>query len=71
MLDGIKIPVIGRVSMDMIAIDISAFEQKLTGKEVTIWGHDLPIEAVADDLKLIPYTLTCGITKRVKFYAIQ
>ncbi len=71
MLDGIKTPVIGRVSMDMIAIDISVFEQKLIGKEVTIWGHDLPIEAVADDLKLIPYTLTCGITKRVKFYAIQ
>lgn len=71
MLYGLKTAVIGRISMDMIAIDISAFEQNLTGKDVTIWGEDLPIEAVADDLKLIPYTLGCGITKRVKFYAIQ
>ena len=70
MLDDVKAAVIGRVSMDMIAIDLSAFEQNLTGKEVTIWGHNLPIEAVADDLKLIPYTLSCGITKRVKFHAI-
>ena len=71
LLNGIKTAVIGRVSMDMIAIDISAFEQNLTGQDVTIWGEGLPIEAVADDLKLIPYTLSCGITKRVKFYAIQ
>ena len=71
MLDGKKAAVIGRVSMDMIAIDLSNFKTQLTGKEVTIWGGQLPIEQVADDLKLIPYTLTCGITKRVKYYAIQ
>lgn len=71
LLYGIKTAVLGRVSMDMIAIDISPFEQNLTGKDVMIWGEGLPIEAVAEDLKLIPYTLSCGITKRVKFYAIQ
>lgn len=71
LLNDLKVAVIGRVSMDMIAIDVSAFTQNLTGKEVTIWGEGLPIETVADDLKLIPYTLTCGITRRVKFYAIQ
>ncbi len=71
LLDGLKAPVIGRVSMDMIAIDITNFDHQMTGKQVTIWGGDLPIESVAEDLKLIPYTLSCGITRRVKFYAIQ
>jgi alanine racemase len=71
MLDGKKAAVIGRVSMDMIAIDLSNFKTQLTGKEVTIWGGQLPIEQIAEDLKLIPYTLACGITKRVKFHAIQ
>lgn len=71
MINGLRAAVIGRISMDMIAIDLSSFEQNLTGKEVTIWGENLPIETVADDLKLIPYTLSCGITKRVKFDVIQ
>lgn len=68
---GEMVAVIGRVSMDMIAIDLSKFKHNMTGEEVTIWGPDLPIEQVASDLKLIPYALTCGITKRVEFYDIQ
>lgn len=71
LVDGKKVAVLGRVSMDMIAIDISQFDQAMTGLEVTMWGGDLPIELVANDLKLIPYALTCGITSRVKFYDIQ
>lgn len=66
-----SVQVLGRVSMDMIAIDISQFEQPMTGQEVTMWGGNQPIEQVAKDLKLIPYALTCGITNRVKFYDIQ
>lgn len=70
-LDGIRLPIIGRVSMDMMTIDVSVFKQNLTGKEVTIWGDDVPIEAVANDLNLIPYALVCGIKNRVKLNAIQ
>jgi alanine racemase len=66
-----KIPVIGRVSMDMMAVDLTAVESVLTGHDVEIWGAQMPIEAVAAELDLIPYVLTCGITKRVKFYDIQ
>ncbi len=71
MLDKQRIDVLGRVSMDMIAIDVSDFNQALTGIEVTIWGNQLPIEQVASDLKLIPYALVCGITSRVEFYDNQ
>ncbi len=70
-VDGQTVNVLGRVSMDMIAIDLTGFEQEMTGSEVVIWGDELPIERVASDLKMIPYALTCGITKRVKFYDIQ
>ncbi len=66
-----KVSVLGRVSMDMIAIDISQFDEAMTGVEVSMWGELLPIEQVAQDLKLIPYALTCGITDRVKFHDNQ
>jgi alanine racemase len=61
-------PVIGRVSMDMLAIDLSVVKQPLIGEPVEIWGDQQPVEQVAQDLHTIPYTLVCGITGRVKFY---
>jgi len=71
LIDGIKAPVIGRVSMDMMTIDVSDFKGSLTGKEVTVWGGDLPAESVASDLNLIPYSLVCGIKNRVKKNVVQ
>jgi len=68
---GKKVPVIGRVSMDMLTVDLSSVETVETGHTVDIWGENLPIESVSHELDLIPYSLTCGITKRVKFYEIQ
>ena len=68
---GQLVPVVGRISMDMMAIDLSDFGGDLTGEKVTIWGDGLPAEQVAKDLGLIPYTLTCGITNRVKIDIIQ
>ncbi|TDR17450.1 alanine racemase [Marinicella litoralis] len=71
MVQGHKAKIIGRVSMDMMAIDLTDLSHVLTGFDVEAWGENWPIEAVADELGLIPYTLTCGITKRVKFNDIQ
>ncbi len=71
MVKGKKTQVIGRVSMDMMAIDLTALPDVLTGFDVEAWGENWPIEAVANELGLIPYILTCGITKRVKFNEIQ
>lgn len=68
---GQAVAVLGRVSMDMMAIDLTDFSAPMTGAEVLIWGQGMPTEQVAQDLKLIPYALTCGITKRVKFNAVQ
>jgi len=71
MVGGHKAHIIGRVSMDMMAIDLTDLPQVTTGFSIEAWGENWPIEAVADELGLIPYTLPCGITKRVKFTHVQ
>ena len=59
--------IIGRVSMDMIAIDLSHSPDAAVGDKVTLWGEDLPVEEVAEHAKTIPYELLCGVTRRVRF----
>ncbi|KAA3642545.1 MAG: alanine racemase [Proteobacteria bacterium] len=68
---GHQAPIIGRISMDMMAIDLSAVKQPLIGEPVHIWGSEQAVEQVAKELHTIPYTLVCGITGRVKFHVID
>ena len=67
LIHGQRCSLVGRVSMDMLAADVSALESVAVGDEVILWGADLPTDQVAAELELIPYVLTCGITQRVKF----
>ena len=60
-----RVPIIGRVSMDMLAVDLSACPDATVGEQVTLWGEGLPVEEIADYADTIPYTLLCGITQRV------
>jgi alanine racemase len=56
----------GRVSMDMIAIDITELGRvPRVGDPVILWGEGLPAEEVAIWAETIPYTLVCGIGHRV------
>jgi alanine racemase len=56
----------GRVSMDMIAIDVTDLKRHpKTGDPVVLWGEGLPVEEIAIWAETIPYTLTCGINQRV------
>jgi len=57
----------GRVSMDMITIDLSGHETAALGDEVVLWGGALPIEEVARRAGTIPYELVCRITRRVRY----
>ena len=63
--------VIGRVSMDMLAIDLSQIQKTEPGADVQLWGDCLSVESLAETLDVIPYALICGITKRVKFHVIE
>ena len=56
---------VGRVSMDMLALDLSAEPQAGVGDPVTLWGPDLPAEQVAASAGTIAYELLCGLAGRV------
>ncbi|NVK88518.1 MAG: alanine racemase [Gammaproteobacteria bacterium] len=67
-LNGRTVPIAGRVSMDMIAVDLGARSDDQIGDRVVLWGPELPVERVAEYADTIPYTLLCGVTSRVKFH---
>jgi len=64
LVNGRETQVVGRVSMDMTAVDVTGFHAKV-GDRVTLWGEGLPIERVAPFADAIPYELVCGISQRV------
>jgi len=63
---GQRVPLIGRVSMDMITLDLSALPEAQVGDAVTLWGEGLPVEEIARCAGTIPYVLLCNVTPRVK-----
>ncbi|NKB35092.1 MAG: alanine racemase [Pseudomonadales bacterium] len=58
---------IGRVSMDMITIDLSGIEDAQINDEVILWGSGLCPDEVAKHADTISYELFCKVTKRVPF----
>lgn len=64
---GRRVPVVGRVSMDMITIDLRAAPQAQVGDPVTLWGSGLPVEEIAERAGTVAYELLCGLTQRVRF----
>ncbi len=67
LINGLRVPLIGRVSMDMITVDLESQPDAKPGDTVTLWGDNLAIEEIAAYSDTIPYTLVCGITQRVRF----
>jgi alanine racemase len=65
LLNGKRVPVVGRVSMDMITLDLRGVEAQV-GDSVILWGEGLPADEVAAWANTIPYTLFCGVTGRVE-----
>lgn len=58
---------IGRVSMDMITLDLSNCPEAKVGDPVELWGDGLPVETVAGHADTIAYALLCGVTRRVRY----
>lgn len=59
--------VLGRVSMDMLCIDLRGLDHVRIGDRVTLWGEGLPVEEVAQACGTISYELLCKLTRRVHF----
>ncbi|MGR6872318.1 alanine racemase [Pseudomonas sp. HK3] len=58
-------PIAGRVSMDMITVDVTGMDVSL-GETVTLWGTGLSADVVAKHCDTISYELFCQMTQRVK-----
>jgi alanine racemase len=65
LVGGRRYPLVGRVSMDMIAVDVTGAPKVGTGNRAVIWGDGLPVEEVAAHADTIPYELLCGVSQRV------
>ncbi|WP_423185548.1 alanine racemase [Alishewanella sp. d11] len=66
-LNGREVALAGRVSMDMITVDLGPDAQDKLGDEAVLWGPELAIERIATAAGTIPYELLCNITPRVDY----
>ena len=80
LVDGQRTGTVGRVSMDMLAVDLSALPTAGPGSEVTLWGEGppvagqpsrLPIDEVARAGGTIGYELMCALARRVPVQAVE
>lgn len=65
LINGKQAGIAGRVSMDMIAVDITDLPPVSCGDPVILWGAGLPAETIAPHAGTIPYELLCGVSQRV------
>lgn len=67
LVNGFRVPLAGRVSMDMITVDITEYADQIKLDDLAeLWGEHLSVDEVADYANTIGYELLCGITQRVK-----
>ena len=62
---GHSAPLAGRVSMDMIAVDVTDLPSVTVGARAELWGAALPVDDVAARAGTIAYELLCGVAPRV------
>lgn len=70
LVNGRRAQLVGRVSMDLLTIDLRGHDDAKVGDDVVLWGEGLPVEEVAASAGAIPYELSCGVTRRVKRVSI-
>jgi alanine racemase len=62
---GHRAPLVGRVSMDMITVDVTDVPNVAIGDRVVLWGSDLSVDEIAKHAGTIGYELLCRVTARV------
>ena len=64
LINGQRAPLAGRVSMDMITVDVTGLDDVQVGDEVVLWGDGLPVGEVAQHAGTIGYELTTRMPLR-------
>jgi alanine racemase len=65
-VDGVRTTLVGRVSMDMMTVDLTPVANARVGSKVTLWGDGLPVDEVAQAAGTIGYELMCALAPRVR-----
>jgi alanine racemase len=76
LVNGARTCLLGRVSMDMLAVDLTQLPAAGFGSEVTLWGYAsngavLGIDAVAHAANTLGYELMCAVAARVPIQVAQ
>ncbi|HET9033527.1 MAG TPA: alanine racemase [Dokdonella sp.] len=71
LINGRRAPIVGRVSMDLITVDLREHGDAKVGDPVILWGQELPVEEIAERCATIGYEIVCGMTRRVRFVEDQ
>ena len=64
-IQGQRVALVGRVSMDMLTVDLSDLPEAAVGDAVELWGAQLPVDEVAQAAGTIGYELLSKVTARV------
>jgi alanine racemase len=65
LVNGQRVPLAGRVSMDAISVDLTDLDSVAVGDSVELWGENISIDEVAEAAGTISYELVAGLTGRV------
>ena len=69
LVGGKRVPILGRVTMDLTMVDLNAVPEARVGDEVVLFGSQrgetLPVEEIARGSETLPYEILCTIGKRV------
>jgi alanine racemase len=66
LVDGRLTSTVGRVSMDMLCVDVNEIEDARVGTRAVLWGEGIPVEKVADAAGTVGYELLCALAPRVR-----
>ncbi len=66
LLNGKEASIIGRVSMDLLTVNLSSVDAAV-GDEVILWGRGLPVDLIARQADTIAYELLCNVHGRVHY----
>lgn len=67
LINGQAATIVGRVSMDMLTVDITGIDIVDVGTEVVLWGAGLPVEKVARCAGTIPYEMLCSVYGQIRY----
>lgn len=71
LVNGQRTRLVGRISMDMLTVDLNGISEAGVGSPVTLWGEGLPVEEVAKSAQTISYELLTALSPRVPSISIS